>query len=95
MRKYFDKKIISDYAVELVERGNDDPFIIDLAWEFNSSRLQQILFELKNKYFNNLEEDNDEFILEERKLRLIHLSKLKETIKSEDELLKKNCRVLR
>ncbi|EAF5051088.1 TPA: DUF2247 family protein [Listeria innocua] len=89
IRNFFESKVISDYAIELMEQGKEDDFTIDLAWGVDSDNLQQVLFEMKNQYFPDLDETSNEYKLEERKLRFIYLSKLKETVNDNDYLLKK------
>lgn len=81
--------MISDYAIELMELGNDDDFISELAWGVESDDLQQVLFEIKSRYFPNLEEDGDDYKIEELKLRFVYLSKLADTISDDDDLLNK------
>ncbi|MGM0216292.1 DUF2247 family protein [Enterococcus sp. AZ109] len=88
-QKFFESKAISDYAIELMEKGDEDDFVTDLAWGVDSNDLQQVLFELKNRYFPDLEEDSNEYKIEERKLRFICLSKLNEAVSDTDDLLKK------
>ncbi|PEE37697.1 DUF2247 family protein [Bacillus pseudomycoides] len=86
-KKYFEPNVISDYAVELMEAGDDDAFVNELAWGIDSNDLDKILFEIKDSYFPNLEENSEELQNENRKLRFLYLSKLKEKITDEDELL--------
>ncbi|EHK2486474.1 TPA: DUF2247 family protein [Listeria monocytogenes] len=89
IQNFFESKVISDYAIELMEQGKEDDFTIDLAWGVDSDNLQQVLFEMKNQYFPDLDETSNEYKLEERKLRFIYLSKLKKTVNDNDYLLKK------
>lgn len=86
-KKYFEPNAISGYAVELMEAGDDDAFVNELAWGIDSNDLDKILFEIKDSYFPNLEENSEELQNENRKLRFVYLSKLKEKITDEDELL--------
>lgn len=89
IQKFFEFKVISDYAVELMEKGEDDDFITELAWVVDSNDIQQLLFELKNHYFPDLEEDSSDYEIEEQKLRFVSLSELNETVTDTDDLLKK------
>ncbi|EAD8369363.1 DUF2247 family protein [Listeria monocytogenes] len=89
IQNFFESKVISGYAIELMEQGKEDDFTIDLAWGVDSDNLQQVLFVMKNQYFPDLDETSNEYKLEERKLRFIYLSKLKETVNDNDYLLKK------
>lgn len=89
IQKFFEFKVISDYAVELMEKGEDDDFITELAWGVDSNDIQQVLFELKNHYFPDLEEDSSDYEIEEQKLRFVSLSELNETVTDTDDLLKK------
>lgn len=89
IQKFFELKVISDYAVELMEKGEDDDFVTDLAWGVDSSDVQQVLFELKNRYFPELEENSNDYKVEEQKLRFVYLSELNETVNNTDDLLKK------
>ncbi|MCU4770596.1 DUF2247 family protein [Bacillus toyonensis] len=86
-KKYFEPNVISDYAVELMEAGDDEAFVNELAWGIDSIDLDKILFEIKDFYFPNLEENSEELQNEISKLRFVYLSKLKEKITDEDELL--------
>ncbi|WP_103653412.1 DUF2247 family protein [Bacillus thuringiensis] len=86
-KKYFEPNVISDYAVELMEAGDDKAFVNELAWGIDSSDLDKILFEIKDFHFPNLEENSKELQNEISKLRFVYLSKLKEKITDEDELL--------
>lgn len=89
IQKFFEFKVISDYAVELMEKGEEDDFITELAWGVDSNDIQQVLFELKNHYFPDLEEDSSDYEIEEQKLRFVSLSELNETVTDTDDLLKK------
>lgn len=89
IQKFFESKVISDYAVELMEKGEDDDFITELAWGEDSNDIQQVLFELKNHYSPDLEEDSSDYKIEEQKLRFVYLSELNDTITDTDDLLKK------
>ncbi|MED1511798.1 DUF2247 family protein [Bacillus proteolyticus] len=86
-KKYFEPNVVSDYAVELMEAGDDEAFVNELALGIDSSDLDKILFEIKGFHFPNLEENSEELQNENRKLRFVYLSKLKEKITDEDELL--------
>lgn len=70
-----------------MEAGDDEAFVNELAWGIDSSDLDKILFEIKDFYFPNLEENSEELQNEISKLRFVYLSKLKEKITDEDELL--------
>lgn len=89
VQNFFESKVISDYAVELMEKGSDDDFVTELAWGVDSNDIQQVLFELKNRYFPGLEEDSDDYKVEEQKLRFVYLSELNETVNDTEDLLKK------
>ncbi len=89
VQNFFESKVISDYAVELMEKGNDDDFVTELAWGVDSNDIQQVLFELKNRYFPGLEEGSDDYKVEEQKLRFVYLSELNETVNDTEDLLKK------
>ena len=70
-----------------MEAGDDEAFVNELAWGIDSSDLDKILFEIKDFHFPNLEENSEELQNEISKLRFVYLSKLKEKITDEDELL--------
>lgn len=89
VQNFFESKVISDYAVELMEKGNDDDLVIELAWGVDSNDIQQTLFELRNRYFPDFEEDSDDYQVEEQKLRFVYLSELSETANDTEDLLKK------
>ncbi|WP_086347934.1 DUF2247 family protein [Candidatus Enterococcus clewellii] len=82
---FLTEEAISDYAVELMEKGDDSEIICDLAWQVDSNDLDQVLSDIKNSFFPNLKVE--EIKQEERKLRLIHLTDLKEKNLDEKELL--------
>ena len=89
IQKFFESKVISDYAVELMEKGEEDDFVTELAWGVDSNNISQVLFELKNRYFPDLEEGSNDYKMEERKLRFVYLSELNEIVFDADDLLKK------
>lgn len=88
IENFFGPEAISDYAIELMENGNEDDFVSEWAWGIDADELQKILFEIKNRYFPNMEEDSSEYKMEKRKLRFVYLSKLNDT-NFEDDLLNK------
>ncbi|MBC2125596.1 DUF2247 family protein [Listeria innocua] len=89
VQNHFESKVISDYAVELMEKGNNDDFVTELAWGVDSNDIQQVLFELQNRYFPDLESDSNDYKIEEQKLRFVYLSELNETVDDTEDLLKK------
>ncbi|MBC1924819.1 DUF2247 family protein [Listeria innocua] len=89
VQNFFGSKVISDYAVELMEKDNNDDFVTELAWGVDSNDIQLVLFELQNRYFPDLEEDSNDYKIEEQKLRFVYLSELNETVDDTEDLLKK------
>ncbi|EIU7103542.1 DUF2247 family protein, partial [Listeria monocytogenes] len=87
VQNHFESKVISDYAVELMEKGNNDDFVTELAWRVDSNDIQQVLFELQNRYFPDLESDSNDYKIEEQKLRFVYLSELNETVDDTEDLL--------
>ncbi|BDR59262.1 DUF2247 family protein [Xylocopilactobacillus apicola] len=86
---YFNFNVISKYAVELMEEGNDDDFVVELTWNVDANNVQVFLNKIKVKYFPDLEETSDDYKFEERKLRYIYLEDINTKIKNDDELLNK------
>ena len=86
---YFSKKAISDYAVELMENGDDNEFVNELAWGISIEDLNKVMLEIKDIYFPQLDENSAFLIAENRKLRFVCLSKIKEECKEDNELLNK------
>lgn len=87
--KYFNKGVISHYAVELMEIGDESEFVHELAWGVSSEDLDKVMLAIKTNYFPQLNEESTILIEENRKLRFVYLSKIKETCKDENELLSK------
>ncbi|WP_202812195.1 DUF2247 family protein [Lactiplantibacillus herbarum] len=83
----FTSKSLTDYAVELMEAGSDDDWIIELAWGVVPDELQANLQQLKDCYFPNLQDNDAEYQLELRKLRFVALSQLNSRVRDVDELL--------
>lgn len=48
---YFSKDVISDYAIELMEMGDDNSFVNELAWGVSSEELDKVMLEIKTNYF--------------------------------------------
>ncbi|MBD8037381.1 DUF2247 family protein [Solibacillus sp. A46] len=86
---YFSKDIISDYAVELMENGDESEFVSKLAWGVSSEDLKKVMLGIKDNYFSQLDEKSAILKDESRKLRFVCLSKIKEECKEENELLNK------
>ncbi|MFY0517973.1 DUF2247 family protein [Lysinibacillus sp. UGB7] len=86
---YFSKAVISDYAVELMEIGNESGFVSELAWGISSEDLDKVMLEIKTKYFPQLDDENTILEEENRKLRFVCLSEIKERCKEDNELLNK------
>lgn len=86
---YFSKDIISDYAVELMEIGGESEFVSELAWGVSSEDLDKVMLEIKTNYFPQLDEESTILVEENRKLRFVCLSKIKEKYKEDNELLNK------
>lgn len=87
--KYFNKGVISHYAVELMEIGDESEFVHELAWGVSSEDLDKVMLAIKTNYFPQLNEESTILIEENRKLRFVYLSKIKETCKDENKLLSK------
>jgi len=86
---YFSKDVISDYAVELMEIGDESEFVSELAWGVSSEDLDKVMLEIKINYFSELDEESAILIEENRKLRFVCLSQIKEICKEDNELLNK------
>ena len=86
---YFSKDVISDYAVELMESDDESGFVSELAWEVSSEELGKVMLEIKTNYFSQLDEESTVLAEEDRKLRFVCLSGIKEKSKEVNELLNK------
>ncbi|WP_182102986.1 DUF2247 family protein [Niallia taxi] len=86
---YFSKDVISDYAVELMEIGDESEFVIELAWGVSSEDLDKVMLEIKTNFFPELDEESAILVEENRKLRFVCLSQIKERCKEDNELLNK------
>ncbi|NYF26058.1 DUF2247 family protein [Sporosarcina sp. JAI121] len=86
---HFNKDVISDYAVELMEIGDESGFVSKLAWGVSSEDLEEVMLEIKTNYFPQLDEESTILVEENRKLRFVCLSKIKEKYKEDNELLNK------
>ncbi|MGX7013305.1 DUF2247 family protein [Vagococcus silagei] len=84
---FFEPNILSDYAVELMEKGIEDEFIIELAWGIAESDLPEKLIDIKNKFFSDVGENSIEYVHEQKKFRYVYLSKLNERVFDDVELL--------
>ncbi|MFJ6267089.1 DUF2247 family protein [Lysinibacillus xylanilyticus] len=86
---YFSKDVISDYAVELMEIGDESGIVSELAWGVSSEGLNKVMLEIKTNHFPQLNEESPMLIEENRKLRFVYLSEIKESCKEDNELLNK------
>ena len=86
---YFSKDVISDYAVELMESGDESGFVSELAWGVSSEDLGKVMLEIKTNYFPHLNEESAILVEENRKLRFVCLSEMREICIEENELLNK------
>ncbi|MES5925442.1 DUF2247 family protein [Bacillus cereus group sp. MG9] len=84
---YFNKDVISDYAVELMDIGDESGFVSELAWGVSSEDLDKVMLEIKTNYFPQLDEESTMLVEENRKLRFVFLSEIKERCKEDNELL--------
>ncbi|MEV4914292.1 DUF2247 family protein [Bacillus proteolyticus] len=84
---YFNKDVISDYAVELMDIGDESGFVSELAWGVTSEDLDKVMLEIKTNYFPQLDEESSMLVEENRKLRFVFLSEIKERCKEDNELL--------
>ncbi|MGG0259782.1 DUF2247 family protein [Bacillus mycoides] len=84
---YFNKDVISDYAVELMDIGDESEFVSELAWGVSSEDLDKVMLEIKTNYFPQLDEESTMLVEENRKLRFVCLSEIKERCKEDNELL--------
>ncbi|WP_107839305.1 DUF2247 family protein [Metasolibacillus meyeri] len=86
---YFSRDIISEYAVELMEIGDESEFVSELAWGVSSEDLDKVMLEIKTNYFPHLDDDSAILVEENRKLRFVCLSEIKKRYKEDNELLNK------
>ena len=86
---YFSKDVISDYALELMENGDESGNVSELAWGVSSEDLDKVMVEIKTNYFPHLDEESTILLEENRKLRFVCLSEIKESCKEDNELLNK------
>ncbi|PGV60656.1 hypothetical protein COD94_19085 [Bacillus cereus] len=84
---YFSKDVISDYAVELMDMGDESGFVSELAWGVSSEDLDKVMLEIKTNYFPELDEESTMLVEENGKLRFVCLSEINERCKEDNELL--------
>ncbi|MBJ8106931.1 MULTISPECIES: DUF2247 family protein [Bacillus cereus group] len=84
---YFSKDVISDYAVELMDMGDESGFVSELTWGVSSEDLDKVMLEIKTNYFPELDEESTMLVEENGKLRFVCLSEIKERCKEDNELL--------
>lgn len=69
--------------------GEYNSFVNELAWGVSNEELDKVMLEIKTKYFPLLDEESPIFMEENRKLRFVCLSSIKERYKDCSELLNK------
>ncbi|KRN84688.1 DUF2247 domain-containing protein [Carnobacterium maltaromaticum] len=84
---YFDGKVLTDYAIELMEKGEDNDFINELAWVISKDKLPEVMSNIKINYLPEIDETKFEWSFENEKLRYVFLSNLKNESKDNQELL--------
>ncbi|MER2090813.1 MAG: DUF2247 family protein, partial [Sporosarcina sp.] len=72
-----------------MEFGDESGFVSKLAWGVSSEELEEVLLEIKMNYFPQLDEESAILVEENRKLRFVCLSKIREKYKEDHELLNK------
>lgn len=85
--KYFEKTILTEYAIELIENGEDSELVNTLAWGLEGEDLTQIMVKIKTIYVKFLEKGTDSWRYEYRKLRYVYLRKLAGEYTDKVELL--------
>lgn len=86
---YFSKDVISDYAIELMDKGDESEFVSELAWGVSYEDLDEVMMEINGKYFPYLDNECKVFAEESRKLRYVCLQNMKAKYKEDNELLGK------
>ncbi|SDY79349.1 DUF2247 family protein [Bacillus sp. 166amftsu] len=87
--RFFNISVLTDYAIELLEKGEESPLINDLAWDVSEDNIFNLMSEIKKQFFPDFEKDNPEWQREYRKLRYVYLSKVRGNTNDKRELLNK------
>lgn len=70
---YFDETVLTDYAIELMEKGEDSDFINDLVWGISKDELPEVMSNIKINYLPEIDETKLEWSFENEKLRYVCL----------------------
>ncbi|MGX7417312.1 DUF2247 family protein [Carnobacterium gallinarum] len=84
---YFDETVLTDYAIELMEKGEDSDFINEMAWGISKDKLPEVMSNIKINYLPEIDETKFEWSFENEKLRYVYLANLKNESKDNQELL--------
>lgn len=88
--RFFNISVLTDYAIELLEKGEESPLINNLAWDVSEDNIFNLMSEIKKQFFfPDFEKDNPEWQREYRKLRYVYLSKVRGNTNDKRELLNK------
>ena len=53
---YFDETVLTDYAIELMEKGETNDFINELAWGISKDELPEVMLNIKINYLSEIDE---------------------------------------
>lgn len=84
---YFSKEILTEFAIELMQKGEDSELISALAWGIAEEDFTGIMASIKQEHRQFLEQGTDSWEAEYRKLRYVYLKKVEEEATSKNELL--------
>lgn len=86
-KKYFNYEVISEYALELLNSGCDDDYVIELTWNIEDS--VNTLAKIINRFNLIIDSNSPEYEVEMRKLRYVYLAKLNDNITDDNMLMTK------
>lgn len=82
---FFKEQVISDYAYEQLESGNNEEYVTELAWGDKNDDLHEQMELIYDKVIKNEDSSNED--VELRYLRYAFCCNLNELIKDKDKLL--------
>ncbi|PFE03130.1 hypothetical protein COE15_24765 [Bacillus cereus] len=49
--RFFNISVLTDYAIELLEKGEESPLINNLAWDVSEDNIFNLMSEIKKQFF--------------------------------------------
>jgi hypothetical protein len=84
---YFRKEILTEFAIELMQKGDNSELISALAWGIDEEDFAETMARIKRRHVQFLKKKTGSWEIEFRKLRYVYLKKAEKECTSENELL--------